>query len=117
VIACRLRTKIAAFDPHVQQPDSEDNGSESLEPDENLHAEIVLARPDEPPLTYATPPSSQCFEINARADARHTICIDEIEGEYNLHHEYGMIQVQLLLHGLYDGRDDETETINNGILV
>jgi hypothetical protein len=117
VIACRLRTKVAAFDPHVQQPDSEHHGGESLEPDEDLHAEIVLARPDKPPLTYAIPPPSQCFEINARAEAKHTICIDEIEGEYNLHHEYSMIQVQLLLHGLYDGSDHETETINNGILV
>jgi hypothetical protein len=28
-----------------------------------------------------------------------------------------MIKVQLLLHGLDYGGDDETETINNGILV
>jgi hypothetical protein len=117
VIACRLRTKVAAFDPHVQQPDSEHNGSESLEPDKDLHAEIVLARPNEPPLTYATPPLSQRFKINAQTDAKHTICIDEIEGEYNLHHENSMIQVQLLLNGLYDGGDNETETINDGILV
>jgi hypothetical protein len=28
-----------------------------------------------------------------------------------------MIQVQLLLHGLYDGGDDETETVYDGVLV
>ena len=50
-------------------------------------------------------------------DAKHTVCIDEIEGEYDLHHEYSMIQVQLLLHGFYDCGDDETQTINDGILV
>lgn len=30
-------------------------------------------------------------------DANRTVCIDEIEGEYDLHYEYGVIQVQLLL--------------------
>lgn len=48
---------------------------------------------------------------------KHTVSIYEIEGEYNLHHEYGMVQIQLLLHGLYDGGDDETEAINDGIRV
>ena len=83
---CRL-------DPHIQQPESEHHGIESLKPDEDLHEEIVLVRPDGPPLTYDTSPSSQCSEINARADAKRTICINEIEGEYNLHHEYSMILV------------------------
>jgi hypothetical protein len=50
-------------------------------------------------------------------DEEHTICIDEIEGEYDLHHEYGMIQVQQVLPGLYDGGDDEAETIDDGVLV
>lgn len=50
-------------------------------------------------------------------DTKHTVIIDEIKGEYDLHHEYSMIQVQLLLNGLYDGGDDETETINDRILV
>lgn len=47
----------------------------------------------------------------------HTVSIDEIKGEYDLHHENSMIKVQLLLYGLDYGGDDETETINNGILV
>lgn len=50
-------------------------------------------------------------------DAGHTICKDKTEGEYDLHHEYGMIKVHLPLHGLYYGGDDETETIDNGIRV
>ena len=48
---------------------------------------------------------------------KHTIRIDEIEGEYDLHHEYSMIQVQLLLYSLDYSGDDETEAINNRILV
>lgn len=50
-------------------------------------------------------------------DTNHTVSIDEIKGEYDLHHENSMIKVQLLLHGLDYGGDDETQTINNGILV
>jgi hypothetical protein len=50
-------------------------------------------------------------------ETSHTVCKDEIEREYDLHHKNGMIKVQLLLYGLYDGGDDETETIDNGILV
>jgi hypothetical protein len=50
-------------------------------------------------------------------DVSHTVSIDEIKGEYDLHHENGMIKVQLLLYGLDYGGDDETETIDNGILV
>ena len=47
----------------------------------------------------------------------HTISIDKIKGEYDLHHENSMIKVQLLLHGLDHGGEDKTEAINNGILV
>ena len=47
----------------------------------------------------------------------HTVSIDEIKGEYDLHHENSMVKVQLFLHGLDYGGDDETETINNRILV
>jgi hypothetical protein len=50
-------------------------------------------------------------------DKSHTVSKDEIKGEYDLHHENSMIKVQLLLYGLDYGGDDETETINNGILV
>ena len=50
-------------------------------------------------------------------DTGHTVSKDEIKGEYDLHYENSMIQVQLILHGLDYGGDDETETINNGILV
>jgi hypothetical protein len=50
-------------------------------------------------------------------DTSHTVSIDKIKGEYDLHHENSMIKVQLLLYGLDYGGDDETETINNGILV
>ena len=50
-------------------------------------------------------------------DTSHTVSKDEIKGEYDLHHENGMIKVQLLLYGLDYGGDDETETIYNGILV
>ncbi len=63
-----MRTKVAAFDPHVQQPHGEDHSSESLKPDEDFQAEISLVRPIE-------------------------------------------------LRGLDYGGDDETETINNRILV
>ena len=57
------------------------------------------------------------FQTNARADAKHTVFIDKIKGKYDLHHENGMIKVQLLLYGLDYGGDDETETINNGVRV
>ncbi len=50
-------------------------------------------------------------------DPSHTVSIDKIKGEYDLHHEYSVIKVQLLLYGLDYGGDDETKTINNGILV
>jgi hypothetical protein len=50
-------------------------------------------------------------------DKSHTVSKDEIKGEYDLHHENSMIKVQLLLYGLDYGGDDETEAINNGILV
>jgi hypothetical protein len=50
-------------------------------------------------------------------DTNHTVSVDEIKGEYDLHHENSMIKVQLLLYGLDYGGDDETQTINNGILV
>ena len=52
-----------------------------------------------------------------RCDANRTVSIDEIEGEYDLHHEYRMIQVQLLQQGLDDCGHDEGETVENGILV
>jgi hypothetical protein len=50
-------------------------------------------------------------------DTSHTVSVDEIKGEYDLHHENSMIKVQLLLYGLDYGGDDETEAINNRILV
>ena len=50
-------------------------------------------------------------------DVSHTVSIDKIKGEYDLHHKNGMIKVQLLLYGLDYGGDDETETIDNSILV
>lgn len=50
-------------------------------------------------------------------NTKHTVCIDKIEGEYDLHHKYSMIQVQLLLYSLYNGSDDEAETINDGVRV
>ena len=50
-------------------------------------------------------------------DIKPTICVDDIEGGQDLHNDYSMIQVQLLLRGLHDGGGDETEAINDGILV
>jgi hypothetical protein len=47
----------------------------------------------------------------------HTERIDEVEGEYDLYHEYGMIEVQLVLQRLDDSAHDEAEAIYNGILV
>jgi hypothetical protein len=47
-----LRTKVAVFDPHVQQPDSEHPGVEILNPDKDLHPEIRLGRPEESSLAY-----------------------------------------------------------------
>ena len=50
-------------------------------------------------------------------DTSHTVSIDEIKGEYDLHHENSMIKVQLLLYGLDYGGGDEAKTVNDGILV
>jgi hypothetical protein len=42
MIACFLRPKVAGFDPYVQQPRGENQGSESLNPDKDPQAEIGL---------------------------------------------------------------------------
>lgn len=47
----------------------------------------------------------------------HAICVDEIEGEYDLHDEYGMIQVQLVLYGLDYSGDNETETVEDSVFI
>ena len=47
MIAWFLRPKVAAFDPYVQQPHGENHSGESLNPDEDLQAEIVLVIPIE----------------------------------------------------------------------
>jgi hypothetical protein len=48
---------------------------------------------------------------------KHTVCIDNTKTDCDLQDDYSMIQVQLLLHGLHDGGDDETEAINDRTFV
>ena len=69
-------------------------------------------------LLWPTDPSRQCFgNDDDWVNTYHTIRIDKIEGEYDLHDEYSMIEIQLVLKGLNDCSDDETETIDNRIGV
>ncbi len=51
-------------------------------------------------------------------DAKHTKYMSRnpsIDGGHNMHHQYGVIQVQLVLDGPYEGGDGETENINDRI--
>jgi hypothetical protein len=115
VIAGWLGSKFAAIDRNVPKTDREYDETKSVHQEVDEHLEISPTRPGEQSL--ACPLSGQFWRVMVEWTQIHTEQNDEIQEKQDINQDYCVKQVQIPLHGLNDGGKEETESVDDGVLV